>query len=263
MSGTAPLIISRTLSLPEAHVVTSSFNILEKFNFRGVLGRITEIFKVKEDEIWGIYRLIIERAVRKILIVKPEDMVEAFNEGYPAFVLYITSLLSSFSIPRLYALHLEKTFKLLDEIVELEKKFYELYLKSLKEKCARVNIPIEDMEYAIAQLFDYDLWLTEKVKEHGIEKFPIILMKRAHEEASSMYNFLLALLYVVTAINAALFEIVPYNRENLRILINWAKYYASELDAYIDTVSLLVTDEYYEAIEEYLKEKRECKSAKS
>ena len=78
-----------------------------------------------------------------------------------------------------------------------------------------------------------------------------------------MYNFLLALLYTVTAINATLFEIVPYNKENLGILVDWAKHYASELDAYIDTVNLLVTDEYYEVIEKYLKEKRECKSAKS
>jgi len=263
MSGIAPLIINRTLSLPEAHVITSSFHILREPNLRDVLLRIMELFKVKEDEISRICELIIERAVRRILIVKPEDIVEAFNEGYPTFVLYITSLLSSFTIPKLYALHLEKTFKLLDEIVELEKKFYELYLKFLKEKCARISIPIEDVEYAIAQLFDYDLWLTEKVKEHGIERFPIILMERAHEEASSMYNFLLALLYVVTAINVALFEIAPYNKENLGILVDWAKHYASELDAYIDTVNLLVTDEYYEVIEEYLKEKRECKSAKS
>ncbi len=264
MSGVAPLIVSKALRSPEAHVNIPSFHILREPNLCKISRRITELFEVREEEIQKIYRLIVEKAVRKLLIVKSEKIIEAFNEGYPIFVLYITPLLSSFSIPRLYALRLEDTLKLLDELIELERKFYELYMKLLKKRCTRAGIPIEDLEYAIAQLFDYDLWLIEKARELGLEKFLILLMERAHEEALSMYNYLLALLYVTVAINAALFDIVAYSKENLKILIEWAKHYASELDAYVDTVNLLITDEYYEAIEEYLKKekKRGCKNAR-
>jgi len=264
MAGVAPLVVSKTLPPPDVNVTTSSFHILKEPSLLDISRRFMELFGVREEELRRICELIVERAVKPLLSVELEEMVETFNEGYPIFELYMKSLLSSFSIPRLYALHLEETFKLLDEIVELERKFYELYLRLLKERCTEANIPIEDLEYAIAQLFDYDLWLIGKIKELGIEEFLMLLMKRADEEARSMYSYLLALLYVTTAINVALFGMVTYNKENLRVLVEWAKHYAKELDAYIDTVNLLITDEYYDAIEEYLKEKRRgCKNVKS
>ena len=257
MAGVAPLVVSKTLPPPlDVNVTTSSFHILEEPSLLDISRRFMELFGVREEELRRICELVIERTVKQLLVVELEEMVETFNEGYPIFVMYVTSLLSSFSISRLYALHLEETFRLLDEIAELERKFYELYLGLLKERCTEADIPIEDLEYAIAQLFDYDLWLVEKVKELGLEKFLTLLMERANEEAYSMYSYLLALLYVATAINVALFGIVTYNKENLRVLVKWARHYAKELDAYVDIVNLLVTDEYYEAIEEYLKEKR-------
>lgn len=239
---------------------TQDINLLKEGKTRALLTEIVTLFNVNLTELERLYNAIVSSTVKPLLVAKPEDMPSVFKSKYPVFTFYATSFLSSFSLAKVYITfpeNAEKVVSLLKKVVKVEKTLYELYTTALKEGGARADIPTDRVEYAVAQLFDHDLWVLEKVSELGLENFLKLLVERAYDEVSDMYGYMLALLYVVMSVNTALFELVSYRKESLEILIDWAEYYARELDAYIDTVNLLITDEYYEAVEEYLREKGE------
>jgi len=221
-----------------------------------LLREIEELFEVDASRVQQTYEAVLERAVKPLLVAGPETLTEVFQERFPVFAAYMVSFLSDLSLLRIYAVRPGEALERLGEIASLERRLFEAWTGALEERCMREGLPFEDLKYAGAQLFNYDLWLLEKTREVGLERFLSLLAERACDEAYQMHGYLLALLYVILAITAALLGTVPaFNRESLKVLVEWARHYAEELDSYVDTVNLLVTDEYYEAVEGYLREK--------
>ena len=252
----APIAIAKTLPPPEVSAAASGPHLLKEEGLYSSLLEIAEIFGANVGELERAYSTILSKAVVPLLRAEPGELADVFQGKLPVFATYTTLLLSNFSLVRIYVRCPEDAPGLLRRVAEFEKELYRSYARALDERSAEAGVSFEGVEYAVAQLFDYDLWILKKIGELGPEGFLELLMERAYEEACSMHGYLLALLYAVTAVNAAIFGLVAeYNEESLEVLVGWAERYARELDAWVDTVNLLVTEECYEALEEYLREK--------
>lgn len=121
-------------------------------------------------------------------------------------------------------------------------------------RCRNLNLPHIDIVYALATLFDYDLWILTKIQNLGLENFITRIIERAYDELRELVNHYLTLLYTNLLTQLAIHNEVKWRRENLEQVIQWSKTYAEEVDTYLDTVNLLITDEYYEELKNYIQE---------
>lgn len=132
---------------------------------------------------------------------------------------------------------------------EFNKLFKELYNNLAKELRATGYENIEDLVYAMSIVFDHDLWVINKVHDMGIEAFTNKLIERAPRELYETSGYYMYLLFSLFSSMAAVLNLVDtYKKENLSTLIFWAKSYADELDLYLDTLDLFLSDETYEEL---------------
>jgi hypothetical protein len=98
-------------------------------------------------------------------------------------------------------------------------------------------------------VFDHDLWVIDKVREVGIEAFTNKLVERAPRELYETSGYYLYLLFSLFSSMTAVLKLVDtYKKENLSTLIIWARSYAEELDLYLDTLDLFLSDETYKEL---------------
>lgn len=206
------------------------------------------LFDLSRERLEIEHQYLLEEYLKPILEAGVEEMPLIFRDAM-LFRWECVVLLANFSLTKLHVRMsslLRKTAKLYEEICES-------YIKHIKDKCEEKGIPSEDVKSAALQLFDYDLWLLGKVTELGMNEFLKALLTYASDEIKHMSAYLIALSLTLMAIDAGVSEWVPCNVENLKILVSWAKHYAKELDSYLDTVDLLITNECREVLEEFLK----------
>ncbi|MGC9015147.1 MAG: hypothetical protein ACP5KW_12295, partial [Thermoproteota archaeon] len=133
--------------------------------------------------------------------------------------------------------------------LEFNKLFKESYNTLAKELRATGCENVEDLVYAMSIVFDHDLWVIDRIREVGIEAFMNKLIERAPCELYETSGYYLYLLFSLFSSMAAVLNMVDtYKKENLSTLILWAKSYASELDLYLDTLDVFLSDETYKGL---------------
>ncbi|MGB9760802.1 MAG: hypothetical protein ACPLZG_13310, partial [Thermoproteota archaeon] len=133
--------------------------------------------------------------------------------------------------------------------LEFNKLLKELYSTLAKELRATGYENVEDLVYATSIVFDHDLWVIDRIREVGIEAFMNKLIERAPRELYETSGYYLYLLFSLFSSMAAVLNMVDtYKKENLSTLILWAKSYANELDLYLDTLDMFLSDETYKEL---------------
>jgi hypothetical protein len=161
-----------------------------------------------------------------------------------SFLSVVAKPLSQFSV---YSLN--KVFSDEKAYGEFSKLFKELYNTLAKELRATGCENAEDLVYAMSIVFDHDLWVIDKVREVGIEAFTNKLVERAPRELYETSGYYLYLLFSLFSSMTAILKLVDtYKKENLSTLIIWARSYAEELDLYLDTLDLFLSDETYKEL---------------
>ncbi len=130
-----------------------------------------------------------------------------------------------------------------------------MIMEILHERSLSLGSFLLDLEHPLAMIFEYDLWIMGKLSEMEIEDLLMLISTRARKEFEGLIQHLVCLLYASTACISVLSgRVERYNTDTLKLLVEWSKSYGREVDAYIDTVNTLITDEYFEAIRDYLSE---------
>ncbi len=109
----------------------------------------------------------------------------------------------------------------------------------------------EDLVYALSILIEHDQWVINNVVKYGFDGLMDRINKRALNEVGETSAYLMATIFAWYSATTAVLGIVrEFRRENLNALAQWSRAYAEELDAYIDTLDLLISDETYETLRE-------------
>lgn len=109
----------------------------------------------------------------------------------------------------------------------------------------------EDLVYALSMLIEYDLWVVNNVVRYGFNEVISRINERALNEAGEASAYLMATAFAwYSSTSAVLGMVREYREGNRDLLARWSREYADELDAYIDTLDLLINDETYEALVE-------------
>lgn len=117
----------------------------------------------------------------------------------------------------------------------------------------KAEVP-DDLLDAFEILCETEIWYLTRISEMGLEGFVNIIAERATEEFNWLVNYYLSTAFLFFACYLAKKDLVNYKPETLSLLISWLKSYSSELDSYLSTADLLVTDEYYEVIKNYMQD---------
>lgn len=124
-----------------------------------------------------------------------------------------------------------------------------MYNALAKELRATSYENIEDLVCTVSIVFDHDLWVMDRISETGVEAFTNKLIKRAPRELYETSGYYMYLLFSVFSSMSAVLKLVDtYKKENLDTLIIWAKFYANELDLYLDTLDMFLSDETYKEL---------------
>jgi len=200
--------------------------------FENVVGKTTL------DELVKVTGKVLENEVSSIL--KSHNLNEDFPIYVQLFWASMLPLLTKFS-----------TSMMLSKVED----FKELGISLAEEITRRLrstqSIYAEDLVYSLSVLIDHDLWVFDKVAVYGLEGLFDRLTKRAEREVTEASGYLAYLVFAWFSASSAILGLVrDYREENLGILVSWSKHYAREVDAYIDTLDLLVDDETYNELRE-------------
>jgi len=201
-----------------------------------------------------IYDKIINETIKPLIKAPPSEVDTVFKEKRMLFANYFTKISSSIT----ESLVLSKTGEELRNSLRRFKKIeYRIY-GALKDEIEKSEFNgIENILYAISIAADYDLWVINSILEVGFEEFIRRVDKRASDEIHKLIGYLLSLTY---SLMACLFVMLRYKAvevskpvaETFNILVSWCSKYADELDLYVDTINLLISDEYYGVIKDYI-----------
>ncbi len=109
----------------------------------------------------------------------------------------------------------------------------------------------EDLVYALSILIEHDQWVINNVVKYGFDGLMDRINERALNEVGETSAYLMATMFAWYSSTTAVLGIVKeFRRENLDSLAQWSRAYAEELDTYIDTLDLLISDETYKALRE-------------
>lgn len=203
--------------------------------------------KEKLSELIGLsaYDKLIDDILKNDIpnILTSNDVNKALIDSLPLFKFKIMGLLLQTSVN----LFENKRIKL-DEVIELWKEFAKNVADALRSSN---NRNAEDLVYSYSILIDQDIWVINKVKEYGLDGFLRRISDRASQEASEMPSHMILLLFAWLSAVAAIFRLVnQFKEENAEELIRISKRETEELDLYIDTLDLLISDDSYKALKE-------------
>lgn len=192
---------------------------------------------------------VIREAVKEEVSAALNDpnLEETFGWYMVAFAFRIMSPLVRSSLHVLRGLETVEN----EDVEELVREEETMYKRLAEEIRATGYKHAEELVYGLSVIADHDVWVLRKVKKYGIEGLLRRLGERALMETVEASRCLAALLFTWFSATAALFNLVDkFREENRDTLAKWSKELAEELDAYIDTLDLLISDEDYEALKE-------------
>ncbi len=226
---TPPLGITIVMIVPEVAVELESIVPLRDMR--------SKLEKVKAD------------LCQPLLLIEPKDLEQSLGENLPAFTFHLTSV----TLPVLSSLLLEPSAKsLLRGLIDLEKKAYRELEVILREQAPPHGVNPQPIIKMHAAAIDYDIWAINAILDVGFKGFMARLLERARTEAEHLGEHLYPLLYALTCVDSAILEGSPHRKDTLEKLVKWGFSHANEVEDYIDTLSLLISDEAYEALAEYL-----------
>ena len=180
---------------------------------------------------------------RPLLSLEPEELRPYISRNLASFTYYLVYALEPISS----SLLLGEGIGRLKELGRLEAEAFGDVKRLVEERAKEKGVDAGPVVKAHAAAVDYDLWLIGSVLEVGLEGLIGGLAERAGEEVEGMVRSLYSLFYALMAVDSALFKDAPYRRESLGELVALCSTYAEEVEDYLDTLSLLVSDEAYEA----------------
>ncbi len=177
--------------------------------------------------------------VHEMLNVDHEKLLEVFQYYVDNFWSRISNILEDF-IETLFKKSNRDTIKRFRVLMLNVARSIARTLRSTGHKYS------EDLVYVYSILVDHDLWIMKKIIKYGIEGLIKRLIERAEQETIEAIKYLKITSYSwITATSAILNIARQYKEENITLLTKIAKDHAKELDTYIDTIDLLITDETY------------------
>jgi len=201
-----------------------------------------------------------ERVLGKDLVLELVAAVRRGVEGEGSLILNSPSLVEDFPLRAqlFWARVLEPLTKLslrmsLYAAERRAEEFKEVEVEAAKEvtKALRSTArpSVEDLVYALSALIDHDFWVVDKIGKYGVNGLLERLAKRAQVEVLEASTHIAHLTFTWASASWAVLGLTSnYREDNLETLISWSREYAREVDAYIDTLDLLVDDEAYEEL---------------
>jgi len=205
-----------------------------------------DVFKRLEP----IYNKIINETIKPLVKTSPSEVDTIFKAKCPLFTNYFMSVLSSINISLILSKTESELRGSLKLVKEIEKRIYRVF-KDIIEK-SEFNGK-EDVLYAFSILTDYDLWVINTLLEFGFEEYVHRVEERARYEIRELMSYLFSLTYSLMACLSVILRVVEEPVvETFNVLVNWCKRYAGDVDSYVDTIDLLISDEHYEVIKDYI-----------
>ncbi|MCD6457803.1 MAG: hypothetical protein J7K82_03035 [Thermoproteales archaeon] len=222
-------------------------------------GRLPKIAEELESLLPGLREVtrkleeVEERFCRPLLLTEPEESKRRFAETLLVFAFHIESaILPLFS--NLLLRTENRDFKLhLKRLMDLEKRLFKELKPFLEEKAISYGLDSDAVIKIHAAMIDYDLWLISSLLEVGFDGFLKRLLERAKMEAEVFTCYLYSLFYVMMCIDLVLLREAPHRKDTFEALVSWGSIYAEEVEDYLDTLSLLISDEAYEALTGFVK----------
>ncbi|WP_460172818.1 hypothetical protein [Vulcanisaeta sp. JCM 14467] len=124
--------------------------------------------------------------------------------------------------------------------------------KELAKLIRSTNYPYaEDLVYALSILIEHDHWVINNVARYGFNGLLSRINERALNEAGDTSVYLMATAFAWYSATAAVLGLIKeFRGVNRDALAQWSRAYAEELNAYIDTLDLLINDETYKTLKE-------------
>ena len=191
---------------------------------------------------------------KPLLLTDPEELEEYLLKTLPFYALHIAFAMEPISSNLFLRVEEEEIKNRLKKMMNFEKKFFDKLTVLLKEKASSYSLKPDSIIRAHAAAIDYDLWLINSVLEIGLTGFLKRISERAIKEFEEFTNHLYLLFYVTMGIDMVLLEDSPYREDTLIMLVNLSSDYAEEVEDYLDTLSLLISNETYEALTDFMNE---------
>ncbi|OYT63947.1 hypothetical protein B6U74_06145 [Candidatus Bathyarchaeota archaeon ex4484_205] len=175
------------------------------------------------------FRKMVDEAIEPLLLSKPEEVEEKFKTHFKKAIPYL--ILPSFF------LDIKNPVK----AMEVQKRLYDILKK---------EIPPSLLD-AFETLSDASSLIISKIMELGIVDFIKVIVERAEEEYKEFFiDYLLTYFTFLICLVGEKKEIAePKTLDKLREKLDR---YVEELDTDITTIDLLITDEDYEVVKNYI-----------
>ena len=183
-----------------------------------------------------------------LLQTRIEELDQRFAEFLPSFTFHVVSAVFPLFSNLFLEVEDEESRARLKRLMISEKKFFEELKPALEEKASLYGVDPGSVVKVHAAVIDYDLWVISSVLEVGFDGFLRRLSERAGMEAEAFVGYLYSLFYVMMCIDLVFLGGVSYRRDTFEALVSWGSSYSEEVEDYLDTLSLLVSDEAYEAL---------------
>ncbi len=183
-----------------------------------------------------------------MLQTRLEELDRRFRETLPVFAFHVVSAVFPLFSDMLLGTEDEEFRLCLERLMVLERRLFEELKPVLEERAASYGVDPGSVVRVHAAVIDYDLWVISSVLEVGFDGFLRRLSERAGMEAEEFVGYLYSLICVTMCIDSVLLKGAPHRRDTFEALIGWGSSYAEEVEDYLDTLSLLVSDEAYEAL---------------
>jgi len=131
----------------------------------------------------------------------------------------------------------------LDEFITLEEKLSVNMAKLIRESNYKFA---ENLVYGLSVLVDHDKWVIEKISKLGINGFIERTINRDPKALMEFASYIRYLIFAWLATTATVLGVTKeYKEENRDKMAQWCREYAKEVEAYIDTLDIIVKDEVY------------------
>ncbi len=167
------------LVIPKA----SQYGTYERYRKR-VLERLFWLFGEEVlNDVAAVVEKAISETVPRVMISKHEELSEVFNNSMQLFSNYMLPALIKLNAPILSAKE-EELRDVTEALKNAEREFYKELSTELKDKGEKVaGLDVDKLLYGLSVLFDYDIWLLEKLAKYGFKLTPAPLLKGRRDRA--------------------------------------------------------------------------------
>lgn len=198
---------------------------------------VSELFSDEEIQIIkDNVKKLKENTILPLLATSPEEVEDKFLDYFEMTLPYYIRVAAIYSDS-------EKITKFSEKSIKVEERFYE----ALKEQ-----IP-ESLIDSLDALNDASLLMYSNIIEKGVKGFFDLILDRAQNEFMELgYHYMIVNFGFTTCLTAL--KEKRGSKETVDKLIDLVANYADELDSYLSTVDLLLSDEEYEVLKDYMQD---------